>query len=433
MAPNSGGPVTRARITAVLGTLLVLVIAAGCDGGSSSRATPRSTTSTTTRPAVDGALALGQLAPLTGPVSAISSSFTTPVQLAVDEMNLAGGVNGKQVTLGVADDASAVATARTALRSLVDDRHVDAVIGPSSSEIAASLMPDLPRDRVVMCSGSNSAGALSDIDSGGYYFRTAPPDRLQELALARLVAAGKHTHPAVLAPTDSYGKPFGAGLMTALRRLHLRPTLVPVASTADPLDVVTRALRTNPDAVVLVGFPDGAAPLLRSLVAAGKRPSQFPVYGSDGLQTADLGPLVDPGNPTVVAGLTGTTPAGAPADIDHPLIARMLGAGVEPFFSASAYDCTILVGLAAVAAKSDDAVAIRRHVAPLLRGRVDCHSFVECAQLVRAGRTIHYRGAFSAYDDWRGTEPGSGVYDGWTMGLDAQPTLAPPNAQLGVP
>ncbi len=182
-----------------------------------------------------------------------------------------------------------------------------------------------------------------------------------------------------------------------------------------------------------VGFPDGVAPLLRALAAAGKAPSQLPTYGSDGLQTADLGALVDPLNPAVVAGLTGTTPAGVPAGIDHPFNARMLGAGVEPFFSASAYDCTILVGLAAIAAKSDDAEKIRTHLAPLLRGRVDCHDFVSCSRLIRAGRSVHYRGAFSAYDRWQGTEPGTGVYDVWTMGLDAHPVLGPPTGQVSVP
>jgi branched-chain amino acid transport system substrate-binding protein len=434
MTSGSGGLPSRARAAVVYGSLLVLALGA-CDSGSGGRrAAPRSTTSTTApRPAVDGTLNLGQLAPVSGPVSAIAASFTTPVRLAVDEMNATGGVDGKAVGLTVADDASTVATARAALTTLVAQQHVDAVIGPSSSEVAAALMPDLPRDHVVMCSGSNSAGALSSIPSGGYYFRTAPPDRLQAVALARLVAGAKHTRPAVLVPKDAYGASFGTELVAAMRRLHLKPTEVSVPQQPDAAAVVTRALQSSPDAVVLVGFPDGVAPLLKALVDAGKAPSQFPVYGSDGLQTADLGALVDPANPAVVVGLTGTTPAGSPAGIDHPLTARMFAAGVDEFFSASAYDCTILIGLAAVAARSDDADAIRTHLAPLLRGRVDCRSYLECSQLLRAGRTIHYRGAFSSYDDWRGTEPGSGVYDVWTMGLDAHPALAPPAAQVAVP
>ena len=208
---------------------------------------------------------------------------------------------------------------------------------------------------------------------------------------------------------------------------------MPATGGGDATAVVTRALAGNPDAVVLVGFPDGMAPVLRALVAAGKGPIQFPVYGTDALQTADLGGLVDPANPAVVAGLSGTTPAGAPAGVEHPFTARMFAAGVEPFFSASAYDCTILIGLAAVAAKSDDADAIRTHIAPLLRGHIDCSTFVECSQLLRAGRRIHYRGAFSSYERWRGTEPGSGVYDVWSMGLDAHPASGPPTSQISVP
>ncbi len=260
-------------------------------------------------------------------------------------------------------------------------------------------MPDLPRDHVVMCSGSNSAGALSSLPSGGFYFRTAPPDRLQQLALARLVATAGRRRPVVIAATDSYGTTFGRGLVAALRREHTTPRLVPATGGGDATAVVTRALAGNPDAVVLVGFPDSMAPVLRALVAAGKGPIQFPVYGTDALQTADLGGLVDPANPAVVAGLSGTTPAGAPAGVEHPFTARMFAAGVEPFFSASAYDCTILIGLAAVAAKSDDADAIRTHIAPLLRGqhrllhlrrvlpapaRRPSHPLPRCVLLVRA-------------------------------------------------
>jgi branched-chain amino acid transport system substrate-binding protein len=430
--PARAGRVPRVRATVVLGTLLAVVLTACDSGGGSSRAASRPSTTSTSRPAVDGTLSLGQLAPVTGPVSAIASSFITPVQLAVDEMNVGGGVNGKPVTVTVADDGSAIPTARAALTSLVADHRVDAVIGPSSSEVARSIMPDLPGKHVVACSGSNTAGALSQVDSGGFYFRTAPPDRLQALALARLVAAGKHARPAVLVSDDTYGVAFGTALTKAMRAQGLRPTLTR-ATTGNATDAVARALRADPDAVVVVGFPDTAAPILKALVAAGKGPTQFPVYGSDGLQTADLGPLVDPANPAVVAAMTGTTPAGAPTGIDHPFFGRMLAAGVEPFFSASAYDCTILIGLAAIAAKSDDADAIRTHIAPLLRGRNDCHTFAECAQLLRAKKTIHYRGAFSAYDRWRGNEPGSGVYDVWTMGLDAQPALSPATAQIAVP
>lgn len=416
-----------------LAVIVAVTIAACDDGASKPDARDRPTTTTSRPPAADGELSIGQLAPLTGAIAPLATSFTTPVKIAVDEMNAAGGVGGRPVRLTVADDASDVTTARTALDGLVRDARVDAVIGPSSSEIAAALMPELADHPVVMCSGSNTAGALSDIDSGNSYFRTAPPDRLQALAMAALLERDQRTRVAVLAPADAYGAPFARDLAGALRRAGVTARVTRIGPGTDPAARVSTALGSDPDAVVLVGFPDSMAPVVRALAAAGKGPNQFPVYGTDGLQSADLGPAVDPANPAVVAGLRGTVPAGVPAGIDHPFHQAMLAAGVEPFFSASAYDCTILVGLAALAAGRDDAAAIRRHFAANLTGRRECHTFVECATLLAEHRTIHYSGAFSSYDRWAGNEPGTGVYDVWQLGLDARPALGDPSAQLRVP
>lgn len=184
---------------------------------------------------------------------------------------------------------------------------------------------------------------------------------------------------------------------------------------------------------MLIGFPAAIAPVIRALAAAGKGPTQIPTYGSDGLQAADLGGLVDQAFPAIVAGLKGTTPAGSPSGIDHPFNARIFAAGVEPFFSAAAYDCTILIGLAAIAARTDDPARIRTRVTPNLTGAQDCTTFVECRTLLAAHRTIHYRGASSRFEDWQGFEPGTGVYDTWTMGLDARPVTGPPTSQIAVP
>ncbi|MGZ4675614.1 MAG: ABC transporter substrate-binding protein [Acidimicrobiia bacterium] len=410
------------------------VLASACSSGSSSARPSTTTTSTTTprRVAVDGTLAIGQLAPLTGPVASLAPSFITPVKLAVDEMNLDGGVNGHPVALTVADDASSVPTARANLASLRDTNHVDAVIGPSSSEVAAALIPELARDHLLMCSGSTTAGALSSLDSGGYYFRTAPPDRLQARALARLVTADGHTRPAVLASSDT-DPAFVRQVVRAFTARRARPVTIAPGAAADAARLGPALARTTPDAIVLLGFPDGVAPFLKALVAVGKGPQQIPTYGSDGLQSADLGAAVDPANPAVVAGMRGTTPSGAPPGVDHPFNARMLAAGVTPFFSASAYDCTIIVGLAATAARSDDADRIRRFVARVLTGTTPCTTFHDCATLLQQRRSIHYQGAFSTYDRWQRFEPGTGTYEVWTLGIDARPVLGPAGTEIRVP
>ncbi|MBK5288023.1 MAG: ABC transporter substrate-binding protein [Acidimicrobiia bacterium] len=422
----------------LVSVLLVVTLAAACSGSSRDDSTaPSSSTTTTTKPArADDVLTLGQLAPLTGPVETIADSFTTPVRLAVEEMNFSGGVNGKPVGLVVADDGSAIETGTAAFTKLVDTDHVDAVIGPSTSQLAVQLRDQSTNSHpVVICSGSNSYGPLSERNGDRYYFRTAPSDRLQAAALAHLVVVQGHGRPMVIAaPRDTYTSPFGAEVMRELRRLKARPLpLVSFAPGQDPTRAISRGLRGNPDSLVLIGFPDAVAPALRALIAANHGPQQTPTYGSDGLQTGDLGALVDPANPWVVAGIIGTTPAGAPAGIDHPFNAQLAATGTEPFFSASTYDCAILVGLAAIAAGSDDPRAISRHFARNLRGSVTCSTFFDCATALGRGRTINYQGAASDYRKWGGFEPGTGTYDVWRMGLDARPVLDPPANQIRVP
>ena len=43
----------------------------------------------------------------------------------------------------------------------------------------------------------------------------------------------------------------------------------------------------------------------------------------------------------------------------------------------------------------------------------DCRTFAECKQLLGLGKTIHYRGASSRFDEWDTSEPNEGTYDVW--------------------
>lgn len=432
--PTSPGGIRAVVCVLALGLVAACSGSSGSDGAVRSSSTTGRATSTTTRPdpAADGHLALGALLPATGPVSAVSPAFGTPVQLAVDEINVSGGVNGQPVSLAVADDASDPATGRAALAALVANQHVDAVIGPSSSQVAADLMPGLADHHVVLCSGANTAGALSAIDSGGWYFRTAPPDRLQAVALAMLLRADGRARPLVVAPPTGVDPAFVTQVLTALRAAGLRPVAARERDLASGPALAQTMDRGRADAVLLLGVPDAVAPVLRGLVDAGKGPLQVPTYGNDALQSAELGTKVDPANQAVVAGMKGTTPAGSPAGIDHPFGARLAATGTDPFFSASAYDCTMLVALAAVAARSDRAEAIRTHLPALLTGRHDCRGFADCATRLGRRESVHYRGAFSTYDRWRRNEPGSGAYDVWTMSLDAHPVIGPAQNQIRV-
>jgi len=423
----------------LLAMVLVVGLVAACgDDGEDDAAGSGSTTTAEAevpdRGNVDGALKIGHLAPQSGPFSEVAASVMVPVQMAIDEMNAAGGVNGEQVELVTADDAADQTVTATAFDQLVESEKVDAILGPSSSQATLAILDKVRSAGVLECSGSATTAELSDADSGGYFFRTAPPDKFQGPALAGLVLSDERTEPVVIARNDSYGVGLGRSLVEALEEGGASPgdtvEYDPAATTFD--SEVQQALDQSPDAVVVLGFNDDGAKIISTLIAKGAGPADMPIYTTDGLQSPRFGAAVDPANPAVVAGIKGTAPAAAPAGIDHPFYGAFMPKGLPPIFSAYYYDCAILTGLAAQAAGSDDPAEMKEAFADNLTGDVDCNTFADCKAALEDGKSIHYRGASASFDGWAGFEPAQGVYEYWSYGPDGQSVTEPPERQVTI-
>jgi len=89
-------------------------------------------------PALAGqpALRIGIIAPLTGASADFGISVQQGAQLAVDEINAAGGAMGRPLELVVKDDRGDPATGRAAASELVTESHVDATIGFCNTGVA---------------------------------------------------------------------------------------------------------------------------------------------------------------------------------------------------------------------------------------------------------------------------------------------------------
>jgi len=414
-------------LVAIAVVITLALLAGACTGDDGEGAASTTTTTSTERGNVDETLAIGQLASVTGDLALLSPSFTKPVELAVAEMNVAGGVNGAPVTLSVADDASTQTTADASLAKLVDTDKVDVVIGPSSSNVALAQLEQVAQARVLECAGSNTALALSLADSDGYYFRTTPSDRLQSRALAQLLTQDGRKQPGFLVRDDAYGLGLARATARALRRGGATPK--PIVAY-DPAGAglaadAARVAESGPDAVVVIGFPEDGAKALAALNSVGINPTTLPTYGTDAMESTRLAGLVDPANPAIIAGMKGTTPAAVPAGVGSPFDAVIATSGVNNVFSSYYYDCAILSALAAVKAGTDDPVALKRAFSKNLEGKTECNTFAACKAALEAGRSIHYRGASSRFDDWAGFEPGHGAYDVWSYDTTGKPVTAP--------
>lgn len=388
-------------------------------------------------PNADGTLVIGSLAPETGDLSAIVESLRTPVQIAVDEINDAGGVGDAQVTLVTGDDGTDPEVASQTVDRMITSDGVDAIMGAASSGTTLGILGKV-KGKALLCSGSNTAAQLTKdgpSKTGGLYYRTAPPDELQGPALAELILSDGASNVAILTRNDSYGVGFGKSLSKALKQGGAKVA----ANVAYSIDEganydadVEKALAKDPDAVVVLGFNDDGAKVVQTLIENGAGPADLPVYTADGMQGSSFGETVDPANPGVVNGIKGTAPAAAPAGVESPFQDVFGATGVDPIFSAYYYDCTILTALAAVKAKSDDAADIAKAFSANLKGDEDCNTFSTCKDLLEDGKTIHWRGASSNFDKWAKNQPKQGVYDVWSYDAAAEVVTEDSSSQIAI-
>ena len=142
----------------------------------------------------------------------------------------------------------------------------------------------------------------------------------------------------------------------------------------------------SPDAIVNVGFFIDGGSIIRDLIEAGLGPEIQ--YGSDALFHPYLWQLIDPNNPTVLDGMQIIGVAGN--EEFNARLSAISDGNVN--FAGQAYDCVVLMALAAQIAGSSDGDAILAAFPGITAGGTECRSYAECAALIAAGQDIDYVG-----------------------------------------
>ena len=122
----------------------------------------------------------------TGANTELGTSIRTGVQLALDDVNAAGGVNGHAVNVVQRDEGDNPAATALAVQDLIQ-LGADAIIGPTSSVDVLGTLRTTVRAGILSCSPTATALALDAFPSDGLFFRTIPSDSLQAAAIARTV------------------------------------------------------------------------------------------------------------------------------------------------------------------------------------------------------------------------------------------------------
>lgn len=371
-------------------------------------------------------LKLGALLPTTGDLSAIGQNLPIAFKLAVDTVNACGGVNGKPVTTVIEDDQTDPAAGATAMTKLTESDRVAGVVGSFASSVSSAAIPIAVKNKVMMISPASTSPVFTEQaqkgDFQGFWARTAPPDTYQAKALAALANKKGFKNLSTVVINNDYGVGFervfveasekdGAKILNKDQPVRYDPKAATLDTEAG------QAFANKPNAVAAVLYADTGSVLVQAAYKQGLT-NGVTLLLTDGVYTEDFVTKVgkDASGKSILAGALGTVPGA-----DGQALAAFSQKWKEKTgkemtaYVPHTYDATVLMMLAAEAAKANTGEAIKSKIREVAAGPgQEVSDACEAIALIRAGKAVNYQGASGNVDiDANGDVVGS--YDVWTV------------------
>lgn len=198
---------------------------------------------------------------LTGPVSAYGSAEYDGIKMAVDEINKAGGVDGKKLELIAKDNKSENAEASTAATNLAVQSQVNAIIGPATSGAVAAASLNAQKTGVPLLSPSGTQDDLTVDEQDGkqvakrFVFRTTFRDSFQGQVLAQYSYDNMNAKKVVLFYDNS--SDYAKGIADEFKKTYkgkIVATKTFAANDTDFQSALTSIKDLDYDAIVMPGY-----------------------------------------------------------------------------------------------------------------------------------------------------------------------------------
>jgi len=131
----------------------------------------------TTTSAAGGDILVGEYGSMTGPQATFGQSTHNGIMMAADEINAAGGVNGRKIKVLSEDDQSKSEEAANAVTKLISQNNVMAIIGEVASSASMAAAPICQSNKVPMITPSSTNDEVTK--KGDYIFRICFTDSYQ--------------------------------------------------------------------------------------------------------------------------------------------------------------------------------------------------------------------------------------------------------------
>jgi ABC-type branched-subunit amino acid transport system substrate-binding protein len=222
-------------------------------------------------------LRIGSLLPKTGDLAIAGPPLFAGVQMAVNELNAAGGILGQQIQYTEGDDGTNPKTAGETIDRLIAG-GTQVIIGAAASGITKAVIPKAAAAQRVLISPSATSDVLSGEPDNGFFFRTSPPDVLQSKALTDVIMRYGAQQVVIIARDDAYGIGLRDKVAEQLRAAGVKPDRLKVLKyevrdeyTVDNFtDLAQETIDFSPDSVLVIGFEESGN-MIKAMSARGMK------------------------------------------------------------------------------------------------------------------------------------------------------------------
>ena len=225
--------------------------------------------------------------PFTGPVAAFGAMIKRGAELKAKEINAAGGVNGKTLTLVFEDDTGKDKEASLVAERIASNRQILAVVGHFNSSCSLAGKPIYKRAGIVELSpGSTNVRVCEGSD---WTFRNLYRDDFQGAFVARYIknVLGDIQKIAIFFDNDDYGRGLKDGFTSVAEELGLE-IVAAEAYDRDNTDFkaqLTSIKAKSPDLIFISGLYSQAGLITSQAREAGIAAQLF---GADGVDSPDF-------------------------------------------------------------------------------------------------------------------------------------------------
>ncbi|MDD2233772.1 MAG: ABC transporter substrate-binding protein [Desulfitobacteriaceae bacterium] len=176
-------------------TLLTLVFAGGCSKQDNTDSASKS----------GETINLGAVLDISGSSSSLGIPERDTLRMLADQLNAKGGINGRQVKLTILDNKSEETEGVLAVKRLIDQENVVAIIGSSASGTSLAMVDTVQKEGVPLISLATNSKIVEPVSERKWVFKMAQSDELIANSMIKYAKSKGIQKTAILYMNNAYG------------------------------------------------------------------------------------------------------------------------------------------------------------------------------------------------------------------------------------